>query len=493
MSTLFFKRFSECASRTRLAHPLLDTASCRKCLIKSEFPFIARLEARRKRLGGRRSCIAARIWKTWKYFHLSWVVFSLTPSRSHSNACKVILRHFAACYRTLNSSPKRLEQISINFSQLNRFNKFFVSGSISQSCSARGEHSNAKCSTHLARQHRNVRWMLEFLCSHCYERFSEFWGTSPGDITADCQLTLALIEIGPTPHSRRRRWRERFDNPFQPPLDWLRRTSDMAASLIYGSINNYFCMNSCCSTPADPRFSILFLWTTNSCDEIEIPSGCLYQKSLTWRMMTVDLCVNSIRRHRHRKTAQTCHFHPTHFSFIYLITSSHFHRMVGRFSSKRNFLMRLLIESHNGAHQCESMWINFFTPPYDSSHSRLVCGSNNNHLHFFPANFSVVWNKCKRKEWKTGASAFVSHFTLKKNGDDVMEKSTEQTLRETASTENIIGKWTDEDLCHGKPEARLRYLIFSVILFILVVMMLPPRPRNSSDLDVFPPEHRQLA
>lgn len=104
-----------------------------------------------------------------------------------------------------------------------------------------------------------------------------------------------------------------------------------------------------------PLNNKLVRWNRNS-------FGCLYQKSLTWRMMTVDLCVNSIRRHCHRKAAQTCHFHPTHFSFIYLITSSHFHWMVGRFLSKRNFLMRLLIESHSGAHQCESMWINFFTP-----------------------------------------------------------------------------------------------------------------------------------
>lgn len=36
---------------------------------------------------------------------------------------------------------------------------------------------------------------------------------------------------------------------------------------------------------------------------------------------------------------------------------------------------------------------------------------------------------------------------------------------------NTIGKWTDEDLLDCTPEVRLRNLIFSVILFILVVSL----------------------
>lgn len=176
----------------------------------------------------------------------------------------------------------------------------------------RGEHNNANCSTFLVRQQRDVRQMLEFLCSHEPRVLgADFFVTSLENVsTLKCPKIKALLT--PT-------WREPFDNPFHQTHDWLRRTLDTAASLTDGSINNYFYMNSCCSTPArTPSLSILFLWTTNSCDEIEIPQGCLYQKSLTWRMMTVDLCVNSIRRHCHRKAAQTCHFHPTHFLLFIL-------------------------------------------------------------------------------------------------------------------------------------------------------------------------------
>lgn len=36
---------------------------------------------------------------------------------------------------------------------------------------------------------------------------------------------------------------------------------------------------------------------------------------------------------------------------------------------------------------------------------------------------------------------------------------------------NTIGKWTDEDLLDSTPEVRLRNLIFSVILFIVVVVL----------------------
>lgn len=157
-------------------------------------------------------------------------------------------------------------------------------------------------------------------------------------------------------------------------------------------------------------------------------------------MMTMELCVNAIQRHGHRKAAQTCHSYPAHFLLFILSLLHTFIEWMEDFYP-RNFLMRLLIESHSGACHNESIRINFL-------HSFLTLHNLTSSVAAiiiiltFPANFSVVWNKCKRKEWKTGAPAFVSHFTLKKNGDDVMEKSksSEQTLRETTSTENIIGK-----------------------------------------------------
>lgn len=45
---------------------------------------------------------------------------------------------------------------------------------------------------------------------------------------------------------------------------------------------------------------------------------------------------------------------------------------------------------------------------------------------------------------------FSARFTFHtEEDDDVMEKSTEQTPSEKHSTENIIGKRTDEDLCES--------------------------------------------
>lgn len=154
---------------------------------------------------GDRNCIAARIWKTWKYFHLSWVVFSL--SSSHSNACEVILRHFAACYRTLYSSLKRLEQISINFSQLNRFNKFFVSGPVRQSSLARGEHQH---SSRLSTSTYVRCWNFYVLAAIATSIFKELWlVTSHETVTSRRILSFELRIILPPP-SRRRQKRRPF-------------------------------------------------------------------------------------------------------------------------------------------------------------------------------------------------------------------------------------------------------------------------------------------
>lgn len=190
-------------------------------------------------------------------------------------------------------------------------------------------------------------------------------------------------------------------------------------------------------------------------------------KSLTRRMMTMILCVSSIKYHNHHQDSQTCDFYPTHIQFT-------------TFSGL--FRRRKVLNVH-AYWKPLWRWIDWdkgkLFPPLLSHYN------NNNNHHRFASQFIGEWNeKMKRKEGESRCFnvRFTFHTDVKR-----CEESTSDT-KKTTNERNIIGKWANEDLNDGKPEARLNILIFSVILFILDVLSGKRKEENCSVSNNFPIE-----